>query len=1252
MTNFSSCPIPKNILTNPDLKQGLIIKNKKIMEIFNIILYSNYTFEQDLEFQGSTDIFDSVYSGFTFIPETGIIKIIDTVFIDQSGIYNVSGLQTGVFQDEIITKISAGFEHSLYLDPFNRGYFGLGNTGNNRIGSQYINNILEAEAGTTHSLLLLKNKKITGFGDNTDGRVAGVIQILNTGGWSNTPVGRLTGVKKISTNNSFSLALLEDDSVTGWGNNSFNQITPFQNKALYLSGIKDVKAGGAHGFILFNNGTLTGWGNVGTGNWIGSGAWQYLNNVKEISLGENHTIALLTNSGITGWGLNNYGQATAGNNLTGVKKISSNKNFNLALLSNNKITGWGDNTYNQALGGNNLTNVSGMYAGGNYGIAILNNGMITGWGDYSYKQYMFYQPKTYSGDIIYSTTNYPKMGDIRMAGGDYNVGPPIGFRVQTYTGIYTGIVRFNDYFYDIDKETLFFVKDVFYEVQGMDIFSVKLNTLNSVSNNQSLPTKDGILINLSNLSGYQVTTVSTTVYGFIKNYPLKRLQISGYGYLTGKISGIGSGVIDFNQMISGFPTIAFTNQISGYKNASGILNFQESELGDFIILNNDFTGSNISFIYQTGENFFAPGFFKNAQDLNNIINSGSNDFNIKSTYLSTFSSPIKKLITGNNKLGNPEDDLFSRAMHYNDFSKILFVGAQSDINSVTNAGAVYIFSGYRDNWKQIGIITGDTLGLGDPDSDSFGYSISSNFSGNILAIGAIGAETNPVSSAGAVYIFTGGGSSWSQTARLTGDTLGIGNPDGDSFGYSISLNSHGNVLAVGARLADSHLSANVGAAYIFTGIQNSWNQIARLTGQRTIPLVPTSDQVGFSVALNSEGNTLIAGAPIADPFGISNVGVAFIFTGYSGNWNQSALITGNTPGLPLNDRFGYSISLNAKGNTLAIGAYSADTNGVSAGAVYIFTGSQSSWIQTARLTGDTLGLADPAGGQFGISTSLNEMGNTLVIGADSLHINSIEEVGAAYVFTGYSSNWSQILIITGDILGYGVPSSGRFGNKVLSNKYGDELFVGGYGGIINNIHDAGYINYINLKERLILESLISGKLGNNFRIISQGSQGTPFLENEFFKDGEDKNIQITPLSGVIFTGNLTTGMFITGYFEKLITGQINKEITGLLGYRPFTGLWDLYELKDLSFINIKNTGYFNETGIFTNYTGFSKDLVNVKRFAVSYTNQPDFESTDIALLNINLNGGLSGFSYNIVLTGDTELNTQIIPPTGNTFGVI
>ena len=63
--------------------------------------------------------------------------------------------------------------------------------------------------------------------------------------------------------------------------------------------------------------------------------------------------------------------------------------------------------------------------------------------------------------------------------------------------------------------------------------------------------------------------------------------------------------------------------------------------------------------------------------------------------------------------------------------------------------------------------------------------------------------------AGAVYVFTRRGTTWSQQAYIkasnTGEAGTDGNfGDGDQFGFSMSLSDDGNTLAVGANAEDSN----------------------------------------------------------------------------------------------------------------------------------------------------------------------------------------------------------------------------------------------------------------------------------------------------------------------------------------------------------------------------------------------------------------------------------------------------------------
>src|ERR1041385_6077661 len=70
-----------------------------------------------------------------------------------------------------------------------------------------------------------------------------------------TPTG-LTGVVAIAEGGGHSLALRQDGTVIGWGDNSIGQATPPTN----LIGVVAIAAGGYHSLALKRDGTVVGWG--------------------------------------------------------------------------------------------------------------------------------------------------------------------------------------------------------------------------------------------------------------------------------------------------------------------------------------------------------------------------------------------------------------------------------------------------------------------------------------------------------------------------------------------------------------------------------------------------------------------------------------------------------------------------------------------------------------------------------------------------------------------------------------------------------------------------------------------------------------------------------------------------------------------------------------------------------------------------------------------------------------------------------
>jgi hypothetical protein len=213
--------------------------------------------------------------------------------------------------------------------------------------------------------------------------------------------------------------------------------------------------------------------------------------------------------------------------------------------------------------------------------------------------------------------------------------------------------------------------------------------------------------------------------------------------------------------------------------------------------------------------------------------------------------------------------------------------------------------------------------------DQFGIRTCINSLGNIALVGAPEADLPSKSNAGAAYFYTGSGSNWVQTAKITGSDAAIN----DRFGSSVAINSSGNIAVIGAFNDDINGLSDVGSAYIFTGRGSNWVEVAKITGNNST----SEDFFGHSVAINSSGNIILVGAYNDDVGGVLNIGSAYIFTGDGVNWAQAAKITGSDSASE--DFFGHSVAINSSGNVAVISAYEDDINEISnVGSAYIFTG--------------------------------------------------------------------------------------------------------------------------------------------------------------------------------------------------------------------------------------------------------------------------------------------------------------------------
>ena len=392
-------------------------------------------------------------------------------------------------------------------------------------------------------------------------------------------------------------------------------------------------------------------------------------------------------------------------------------------------------------------------------------------------------------------------------------------------------------------------------------------------------------------------------------------------------------------------------------------------------------------------------------------------------------------------------------------------GNQND-ESIRQAGAVYVFTRTGSTWSQQAYIKASNTGRpgegGMPgDGDQFGYAVALSGDGNTLAVGAIAEDSaaqqingdqkdDSQATAGAVYVYSRSGATWAQQAYVKGSHV----ETGDMFGFAVALNYDGNTLVAsafdergsgrGINVPHDNRANGSGALYVFSRRGGAWSQDAYIKGSKT----EATDQLGYSVAISDDGNTIASGAGDEDcltpginppgcdndspPLGAANiwVGAAYVFVRTEGQWTEQAFIKANNA-RPYNS-FGVKLALSGDGNTLAVASYVEDYAGrgvrppdlrpflivdhldpwreehnqaLESGAVYFFTRAGSTWSQRAYIKGSNT----DAGDEFGSAVALNGDGRLLAIGAHNEDgngrgmngnpaDNSADDSGAVYMF--------------------------------------------------------------------------------------------------------------------------------------------------------------------------------------------------------------------------------------------------------------
>jgi PBP1b-binding outer membrane lipoprotein LpoB len=319
---------------------------------------------------------------------------------------------------------------------------------------------------------------------------------------------------------------------------------------------------------------------------------------------------------------------------------------------------------------------------------------------------------------------------------------------------------------------------------------------------------------------------------------------------------------------------------------------------------------------------------------------------------------------------------------------ILAVGALLNDDNGSDSGHVRVFewNTNTEQWEKKGQdIDGETSG------DYFGRNVSINADGTIFAAGAYKNNGNG-SDSGHVRVFEWNTDTeqWEQKGQdIDGES------SGDYAGISVSINSDGTIIAMGASRDDGN-GSNSGSVRVF-----EWNTDTEQWVQKGLNIdgEAGSDSFGVSVSINSDGTVVAAGATLNDGPGgeLSNGGHARVF-----EWNGSAWVQRGEDfdAEAVNDRYGYSISLNSDGTIVAVGAERGGP--LNGGYAKLFEWDGSSWNQI----GEDLDSED-AGDNYGFSISVSSNGSAVAVGGQlndgingsrSGHVRIFEILSVTYVF--------------------------------------------------------------------------------------------------------------------------------------------------------------------------------------------------------------------------------------------------------------
>jgi alpha-tubulin suppressor-like RCC1 family protein len=248
--------------------------------------------------------------------------------------------------------------------------FGYNPQGQTYVPSARIRNqAVKVAAGANHSLVLLRDGTVVGFGSNEYDQIDPMPAEALPGG---------LGVQDIAAGDRCSLFLLKNSSVIGVGDKTYHPL--FSLPAATQQGIRSISCRWELCGAVKTSGELVLWGHnnsqIDAPTTISPVPPEVqAAGVASVSMGVSHVAAMLRNGQGAVWGLNDYGQSSFPADMTpgNVKAITAGSLHTLVLLNDGHVRAFGRNNEYQARipTSVNSATVFGVEAGGWSSCALL-----------------------------------------------------------------------------------------------------------------------------------------------------------------------------------------------------------------------------------------------------------------------------------------------------------------------------------------------------------------------------------------------------------------------------------------------------------------------------------------------------------------------------------------------------------------------------------------------------------------------------------------------------------------------------------------------------------------------------------------------------------------------------------------------------------------------------------------------------------------------------------------------------------------